>query len=41
VSVKVNCLDDLDPRELIEAPVKYTNGRDNAWWNPPDEIRHL
>ncbi len=41
VSVRVNCLDDLDLGELLAAPVKYANGRDNAWWNPPDEIRHL
>lgn len=41
VSVKVNCLDDVDPRELIEAPVNYANGRDNAWWNAPEETRHL
>jgi hypothetical protein len=41
VSVKVNCLDDVEPRELIEAPVHYANGRDNAWWNAPDETRHL
>ena len=41
VSVKVSCLDDVEPRELIEAPVQYANGRDNAWWNAPDETRHL
>ncbi len=41
VSVKVSSLDDLDPRELIEAPVKYANGRDNSWWTPPAETRHL
>jgi hypothetical protein len=41
VSVKVASLDDLDPSELIGAPVKYANGRDNSWWTPPPEIRHL
>ncbi len=41
VSVKLNCLDDLDPRELIDAPLRYSNGRDNAWWDVPDEVRHL
>ena len=29
------------PEELIEAPVRYANGRDNAWWENPAEIRHL
>jgi hypothetical protein len=41
VSVKVSSLDDLDPAELIGAPVKYANGRDNSWWSPPAETRHL
>lgn len=41
VSVKVACLDDVDPAELITAPVKYANGRDNTWWESPAETRHL
>ncbi len=41
VSVKLAALDDVEPRELIEAPVKYANGRDNSWWTPPAETRHL
>jgi hypothetical protein len=41
VSVKLACLDGLDPRELAEVPVRYTNGRDNKWWEPPAETRHL
>jgi hypothetical protein len=41
VSIKVASLDDVDPRELIEAPVKVGNGRDNKWWEPPVESRHL
>jgi hypothetical protein len=41
VSIKVASLDDVDPRELIEAPVKHANGRDNTWWEPPAETRHL
>lgn len=41
VAVQVACLDDATPAELIAAPVTYANGRDNAWWNPPEEIRHL
>jgi hypothetical protein len=41
VSIKVASLDDIDPAELIEAPVRYANGRDNQWWEPPLETRHL
>ena len=41
VSVQVASLDDVDPQELIAAPVRYANGRDNAWWAPPAETRHL
>jgi hypothetical protein len=41
VSVKVMALDDVDLNEILEAPVRFANGRDNAWWNPPAETRHL
>jgi hypothetical protein len=41
VSVKVLSLDDADLNEILSAPVRYANGRDNAWWNPPAETRHL
>ena len=41
VSVQLACLDDADPAELAEAPVRYADGRNNAWWNPPAETRHL
>jgi len=41
VSVKLNCLDDVDPAELAGAPVNYYNGRDNKWWEAPAETRHL
>ena len=41
VAVQVMALDDVDPQELIAAPVKYSNGRDNAWWTQPAETRHL
>ena len=41
VSVKVLALDDANLDEILSAPVRYANGRDNAWWNPPDETRHL
>jgi hypothetical protein len=41
VSIKVACLDGVDPAELVAAPVNYANGRDNKWWEPPAETRHL
>lgn len=40
-SVSVACLDDVKVAELIDAPVKYFNGRDNDWFNTPAETRHL
>jgi hypothetical protein len=41
VSVKLASLDGVDPAELAEAPVRHANGRDNKWWEPPAETRHL
>ena len=41
VSIKVACLDGVDPAELVAGPVTYANGRDNKWWESPAETRHL
>jgi hypothetical protein len=41
VSIQICTLDDVTPQELIAAPVHYSNGKDNAWWNAPEETRHL
>jgi hypothetical protein len=41
VSVSVAALDDLDPAELVAAPIALFNGRDNAWMETPAETRHL
>jgi len=41
VSVQLASLDDATPAELIGAPVRYFNGRDNDWWHAPAETRHL
>jgi hypothetical protein len=41
VSVQLACLDDIEPAELIAAPVNYSDGRNNAWWNAHAETRHL
>jgi hypothetical protein len=41
VSINVACLDDLDPADLVQAPIKYMDGRHNNWFNEPAEKRHL
>jgi hypothetical protein len=41
VAVRLATLDDVTAADLVEAPVRYSNGRDNAWWTPPAETRHL
>jgi hypothetical protein len=41
VSVNVACLDDLDPADLVAAPVQYMDGRADNWWSAPKETRHL
>ena len=41
VSVNLACLDDVRPQELIDAPVRYFDGRHNHWMQTPDETRHL
>jgi hypothetical protein len=41
VSIAVSCLDDVEPAELAELPVNYADGRNDAWWERPAEIRHL
>ena len=41
ISIDLACLDNLDPAELIAAPVRYMDGRADNWWNAPAETRHL
>ena len=41
ISINVLCLDDIDPAELLAAPVQYFDGRHDAWQNPPAETRHM
>jgi hypothetical protein len=41
VSVSVACLDDVEPAELADAPVRYMDGRHNNWFHAPSETRHL
>lgn len=40
-SVNIPALDDLDPQDLIAAPVTFYDGRDDNWWHAPKETRHL
>ncbi len=40
-SVVLSTLDDLPLEQLIAAPVRYLNGRDNDWFHVPAETRHL
>jgi hypothetical protein len=40
-AVNVNCLDDVEIDELVSAPIKYVDGRNDNWKSPPAETRHL
>jgi hypothetical protein len=41
VAVRVNCLDSVEPAELIAAPVQYFNMAHDDFRTPPTETRHL
>ena len=41
VSINIACLDDVPPETLINAPLNWADGRNNAWWEKPAEVRHL
>lgn len=41
VSVQVMTLDGIDPAELLAAPIRYADGRNNNWGSIPAECRHL
>ena len=40
-SVQLGCLDDVDVAELVRAPVRFSDGRNDDWGSPPAETRHL
>jgi hypothetical protein len=41
ISINLACLDDAEPAELVAAPVRYFDGRNNNWLSTPAETRHL
>ena len=41
VYVNLACIDGVDPAELADPPVRFCDGRNDAWWLPPAETRHL
>jgi hypothetical protein len=41
VSINLAVLDEVDPAELADAPVRYFDGRNDSWWTTPAETRHL
>lgn len=40
-SIRLATLDNAEPQELADAPVRYSDGLHNNWMSPPAEIRHL
>ena len=40
-AINLACLDDVSPTELLEAPVRYMDGRHDRWESPPAETGHL
>lgn len=41
IAVQLAALDNADPVELIEAPIRFADGRNNNWGVSPAETRHL
>ena len=41
VSINLAALDNVPDEELAGTPVRFMNGRDNDWFNPPRETRYL
>lgn len=41
VAVTVASLDDASVDELMSGPVRYIDGRNDAWDTPPADVRHL
>lgn len=41
VCVHLASLDDASIDELMSGPVRYSDGRNNNWMNPPEDVRNL
>jgi hypothetical protein len=41
VSIQLASLDDASIDELVSGPVRYADGRNNNWMNPPADTRNL
>ncbi len=41
ISINLGALDDVTPQQLIDAPLRYLDGRHNKWLEAPAETRHL
>lgn len=41
VAIQLASLDDVDPKELIAAPIRYGDGRHNDWGKVPEITGHL
>lgn len=41
VAIHLAALDNVEPAELIDAPIQYFDGRNDSWWTVPAETRHL
>lgn len=41
VAVQLASLDNVGPQELVAAPIRFADGRNDDWGVAPPEIRHL
>jgi hypothetical protein len=40
-AVNVMCLDNVETDELVKAPIRFVDGRNDNWQAPPAETRYL
>ena len=41
VTVNIACIDNISPEELAAITVRYADGRNDNWWNPPAVTGYL